>query len=93
MKLLGRELLSSKLKNLQILAIQVNKVSKVLSPHLLCDVFKLISEQRYNLRQSFQCFTPRVSSVYCGTGVVSFLGPKFWDLVPNELKVSFLAPF
>ena len=93
MKLLGREILSCKFKNLQILAIQVNKVSKVLSPHLLCDVFKLRSEQRYNLRQSFQFFTPRGSSVYRGTGVVSFLGPKFWDLVPNELKVSFLAPF
>ena len=30
----------------------------------------------------------RVKSVWHGTESVSYLGPKIWDLVPNEIKES-----
>ena len=40
-----------------------------------------------NLRQNSQLFTPRVNSVYHWTESISFLEPKIWDLVPNELKI------
>ena len=44
-------------QNLQILATEVYKVSKDLSPPLMHDIFKLRSEQTYNLRQSPQFCT------------------------------------
>ena len=50
------------------------------------DIFKLRGEQTYNLRKLSQFYRPKVNSVYNGTGSVSFLGPKIWNLVPNELK-------
>ena len=74
-------------QHLQILATEIYKVSKDLLPPLLHDIFKLRSEQTYNLKQSSQFFTPRANLVYHGTESVLFLGPKIWDLVPKELKV------
>ena len=58
------------------------------------DIFKLRDEQTYNLRKLSQFYRPKVNSVYNGTESVSFLGPKIWDLVPNELKdIGNLAAF
>ena len=73
-------------RNLQIIAIEMFKVSNGLSPVLMNDIFKLRSEQTYNLRKLSQFYRPNVNSVYNGTESVSFLGPIIWDVVPNELK-------
>ena len=73
-------------RNLQILANEMFKVRNGLSPVLMNDIFKLRDEQIYNLRKLSQFYRPKVNSVYNGTGSVSFLGPKIWNLVPNELK-------
>ena len=67
-------------RNLQILAIEMFKVSNGLSPVLMNDIFKLRGEKTYNLRKLSQFYRPKVNSVYNGTESVS------WDLVPNELK-------
>ena len=81
-------------RNLQILAIEMFKVSNGLSPVLMNDIFKLRGEQIYNLRKLSQFYRPKVNSVYNGTESVSFLGPIIWDLVPNELKdIGNLAAF
>ena len=81
-------------RNLQILAIEMFKVSNGLSPVLKNDIFKLRGEQTYNLRTLSQFHRPRENSVYNGTESVSFLGPIIWDLVPNELKnIGNLAAF
>ena len=75
-------------RNLQILAIEMFKVSNGLSPILMGDIFKLRVEQTYNLRKLSQF------SVYNGTKSVSFLGLIMWDLLPNELKdIGNLAAF
>ena len=71
---------------MQILAIEMFKVSNDLSPVLMNDIFKLRGEQTYNLRKLSQFYRPKVNSVQNGTKRVSFLEPKIWDLVPNELK-------
>ena len=73
-------------RNLQILAIEMFKVSNGLSPVLMNDIFKLRGEQTYNLRKLSQFYRPKVNSVYNSTESVSFLGPTKWDLVQNELK-------
>ena len=81
-------------RNLQILAIEMFKVSNGLSPVLMNDIFKLRGEQTYNLRKLSQFYRPKVNSVYKGIKSVTFLGPKMWDLVPNELKdIGNLAAF
>ena len=40
----------------------------------------------YNLRQFSQFELPNVRRVLCGTESISFLGPKIWNIVPNEFK-------
>ena len=50
--------------NLQILAIEMFKVSNGLSPALINDIFKLRGEQTYNLRKLSQFYRPKVNSVY-----------------------------
>ena len=62
------------------------KVSNDLSPVLINDIFKLRGEQTYNLRKLSQFYRPKVNSIQNDTKRVSFLGPKIWDLVPNELE-------
>ena len=40
----------------------------------------------YDLRNNNSFNRRRVNSVWHGTELVSYLGPKIWDLVPNEIK-------
>ena len=42
----------------------------------------------HDLRNNNSCKRRRVNSVWHGTESVSYLGPKIWDLVPNEIKES-----
>ena len=42
----------------------------------------------YDLRNNNSFKRRRVKSVWHGTELVSYLGPKIWDLVPNEIKES-----
>ena len=62
-------------RNLQVLATEMFKIYKEISPDLLNDVF-IQSTSKYNLRND-NCFKSRkVRSVYFGTESLSFLGPK-----------------
>ena len=73
-------------RNLQILATEMFKVYKNISPELLNDIFEP-KESCYRLRaNSFK--TRKVTSVHHGTESLSFLGPKIWDLVPLDIKQS-----
>ena len=58
-------------RNLQILGIEMFKVSNGLSPVLMNDIFKLRGEQTYNLRKLSQFYGPKVNSSY-GTKSVPF---------------------
>ena len=42
----------------------------------------------YDLRNNNSFNRRRVNSVWHGTELVSYLGPKIWDLVPNKIKES-----
>ena len=42
----------------------------------------------YDLRNNDSFKRRRVKSVWHGTQSVSYLSPKIWDLVPNEIKES-----
>ena len=49
-------------------------------------VFKLNSDIRYNLRQISQFSRSHLRSVYLGTETISYLGPKIWDILPEDYE-------
>ena len=70
-----------------MLATEVFKIRNNMTPVFLNEIF----QERYvpyNLRGNnpFRC--RRANSVYHGTESLAFLGPKIWDLVPDEIKTS-----
>ena len=74
-------------RNLQALATEIFKISNNLSP----DIVKEIFQKRivpYNLRSKNSFMSRQVNSVYHGTESLSFLGPKIWEQVPQEIKES-----
>ena len=40
----------------------------------------------YSLRQFWQLYLTDVQSVFLGTRIISFIGPKLWNIVSNESK-------
>ena len=73
------------IKNLQVLATGMFKVYRNISPSIVRQLFQSRNND-YNLRQFSQFELPNVRSVFCGTVSISFLGPKIWNIVPNEFK-------
>ena len=72
-------------KNLQKFATDICKASKSLSPPIMIELFKPRNEDPYNLRYVSQFNPLSVNTVYRGTERSSFLGPKIWKLLPNEI--------
>ena len=74
-------------RNLQVLATEVFKIRNNMTPEFLNEIFQERSVP-YNLRGNnpFRC--RRANSIYHGTESLAFLGPKIWDLVPDEIKTS-----
>ena len=73
------------IKNLQVLATEMFKVYRNISPPIVRQLFQSRNND-YNLRQFSQFELPNVRRVLCGTESISFLGPKIWNIVPNEFK-------
>ena len=63
------------------------KVKNNIAPEIMKEMFapKMSS---YDLRNKNSFKRRRVKSVWHGTGSVTYLGPKIWDLAPNETKES-----
>ena len=74
-------------RNVQVLATEMFKIHRVLSPEILRETC-LSKTSSYNLRRNDTFEKRKVHSVYHGTELLSFLGPKIWDLVPVVLKQS-----
>ena len=74
-------------RNLHVLATEMFKIHRDLSPEILRQTF-VSKTSSYNLRRNHAFEKRKVHSVYHGTESLSFLGPKLWDLVPVELKQS-----
>ena len=79
-------------KNVQILAIEIFKGINGLSPEIMKHVFPLKESYEYCPRFPFK--TVNINSVSYGTETLSFIGPKIWALLPNDLrKVKSLPEF
>ena len=74
-------------RKLQVLATEMFKIQRSLSPEILRETF-VSKTSSHNLRRNDTIEKRKVHSVYYGTESLSFLGPKIWDLVPVELKQS-----
>ena len=74
------------MRNIQILATEMYKLINNLSPPIMNRVFKLNSDSGYSLRQISQFSRSLVRSVYHGAKNISYLGPKIWDILPDDYK-------
>ena len=72
-------------RNFQVLATEMLKICRALSPNILREIF-VVKISSHNLRGSNTLQRQQVHSVYHGTELLSFLRPKTWNLVPLELK-------
>ena len=60
------------------------KVKHKLCPEITSDIFMERTNNEYNLRNRPDFISPQVQSVFHGTESISYLGPKIWDIVPEE---------
>ena len=76
-------------RNIQILATEMYKVSKGMSPPQIAELFSQRDEHPYNLRHNAEFLQPLVNSVPCGTESISYLGPNIWGMVPDTCLIWF----
>ena len=74
-------------RNIQALVTKMFKFKNKIALEIMKYLFapKMSS---YDLRNNDSFKRRRVSCVWHGTESMSYLGPKIWDLVPNEIKES-----
>ena len=72
-------------RNLQLLAIEIYKAINNLSSSLMSDIFK-IKERKYNLRKESTLVLNKFRTTRYGINSISYLGPKIWDLIPDDIK-------
>ena len=70
---------------MQVLATDMFKIHRGSSPEILRETF-VSKTSSYNLRRNNTFEKRQVHYVYHSTELLSFLGPKVWDLVPVEFK-------
>ena len=73
-------------RNIQALATEFYKIKNGLSPELFTEIFARETESHYNLRRCNDFRIPSIRTVYHGSESISFLGPKIWNILPDEIK-------
>ena len=73
-------------KNLQLLATEIFKVIKGTGPEIMKDIFSLKECPQYETRFPFKSNT--IYTERYGKETLTFLGPKIWSLVPDEIRKS-----
>ena len=72
--------------NIQALAIELYKVMHPLSPVFMKEILPTKSHITHCSKQDF--VTRRIRTVHNGSETLSFLGPKIWLIIPNEIKMA-----
>ena len=62
------------------------KVQHKLFPEITGDIFMERTKNQYNLSNHPGFITPQVNSVFHGTESISYLGPKIWNIGPEQFK-------
>ena len=73
-------------QNIPQLGIEMFKVSEGLCPEIVKGLFQFRYDKPCNLRQRSQFHIPPVRTVFSGTESIKYLGPKIWELIPDEMK-------
>ena len=68
------------------LQLKCSRYQKVYVLKIVKGLFQFRNEIPYNLRQRSQFHIPPVRTVFNGTESIKFLGPKIWELIPDEMK-------
>ena len=75
-------------RNIQTLAIEIFKFLNGLSSQIMNDVFQVKSPAPYYLSDNNELYSRNPKIVAYGTESFSFMAPKIWSIVPQELKNS-----
>ena len=71
----------------------IYKVVNNIAPTIVSELFSF-SNVNYSLRSGSQFHQPSANTVWNGQEAISYLGPKIWKMVPEEMKQkSFLFAF
>ena len=73
-------------RNLQDLATELYKIKNGLTPEIFTEIFAREIESHYNLRPCNDFRIPSIRTVYYGSESISFLGPKIWNILSDEIK-------
>ena len=74
-------------KNIQVLAREIYKTVNGLAPTIMNSIFE-IKNIESNLRNKNNFKSRRIDSVRCGIDSLTYLGPKIWNIVPEDIKKS-----
>ena len=75
-------------RSIQTLAIEIFKFWNGLSSQIMNEVFRVKSSAPYYMRDKNELYSRIPKTVAYGTESVSFMAPKIWSIVPQELKNS-----
>ena len=75
-------------RNLRPITVELFKVFKGLNPVILAEVFPVIQQSQYNMRNHSYFAMPRAKTINHGSESLSYIGSKFWDSVPSHMKES-----
>ena len=79
-------------KNVQTLAIEINKFLNGLSSQTTNEVFQVKSPAPYYLRDKNDLYSRNPKTLTHGTESASFMAPKIWSIVPQELE-NYQSPY
>ena len=73
-------------RNIQSLATEIYKYLHGLSPAIMGDIIKFNKPPAYNLRTRQELYSRNPKTVRYRTETISFLAPKIWAIVPQNIK-------
>ena len=73
-------------RNIQLLATEVYKTVNGYAPKIMNEVFQVKDKLNYCTRFPFK--SRNVRTVAYGTETLSYIGPKIWSLIPDDIKLS-----
>ena len=74
-------------RNVQKLAIEMYKVKNELCLKIMLDLFKEVTHS-YNVRNRLICGSYKIKTVCYGTETITYLVPKIWSIIPDEIRES-----
>ena len=72
-------------KCIQALVIMIYKAVNNIAPTIVSELFSFLNVN-YSSRSGSQFHQPSANIVWNGQETISYLGPKIWNMVPEEMK-------